>query len=212
MKTTDRRHAHPAILRAARNGGMTYVELVVVLGIFSVLSAVILFNYDNFLSKVDTKVLANDIALQLVDGQKSAVGGQWNSLASSTWKPSYGVYFNLTSGANTGSKVFYSFADLDNNKKYDERFTCPGNECLERFSITKGDFISAINSVPLTGSSTPVTGPIAVTFTRPDSAASFCPTTGSCLSNVNYLEIVVSSPSGVTATIRAYASGRVDVQ
>ena len=48
------------------NRGMTYVELIVVLGIFAVMLSISMFNYKRFQGKVDIKNLANDIALKLV--------------------------------------------------------------------------------------------------------------------------------------------------
>ena len=55
---------------------MTYVELIVVLSIFSVMTSVVLFNYNEFQAKIDIKVLANDIALKIVEAQKSALSGK----------------------------------------------------------------------------------------------------------------------------------------
>ena len=42
---------------------MTYVELVVVLGIFAVMSNVVIFNYGGFQAKVDIKNLSKHITL-----------------------------------------------------------------------------------------------------------------------------------------------------
>ena len=52
------------------NKGMTYVELIVVLSIFSIMTSIVLFNYNEFQAKVDIKVLANDIVLNIVEAQK----------------------------------------------------------------------------------------------------------------------------------------------
>ena len=48
---------------------MTYVELIVVLAIFAILSSVVMFNYGNFQAKVDIKNLGSDIALKIVRTQ-----------------------------------------------------------------------------------------------------------------------------------------------
>ena len=58
------------LLKMQKNRGMSYVELIVVLSIFAVLSSVILYNYGEFQAKVDIKNLASDIALQIVQSQK----------------------------------------------------------------------------------------------------------------------------------------------
>src|SRR3989339_2191712 len=87
-----------------KNGGMSYIELIVVLSIFSAMTSIVLFNYGDFQARVDIKNLASDIALKVVEAQKMSLSGQsppqeqYNLIASpSTWKPSYGVSFDLTS-------------------------------------------------------------------------------------------------------------------
>ncbi|KKQ07855.1 MAG: hypothetical protein US18_C0006G0001, partial [Parcubacteria group bacterium GW2011_GWB1_36_5] len=55
--------------RIKKNRGMTYVELIVVLSIFAVMSSIVLFNYGEFQAKVDIKNLASDIALKIVEAQ-----------------------------------------------------------------------------------------------------------------------------------------------
>src|SRR3989344_4561547 len=100
------------------NAGMTYVELIVVLSIFSVMTSIALFDYNKFQAKVDIKVLANDIALKIVEAQKSAMSGKIPiQNISSTWKPSYGIYFDLADGKNF--IYFANTIDGDNNS-YDD--------------------------------------------------------------------------------------------
>jgi prepilin-type N-terminal cleavage/methylation domain-containing protein len=55
--------------------GMTYVELIVVLSIFSVISTIVIFNYKEFQAKVDIRNLANDVALKIVQAQKNSTTG-----------------------------------------------------------------------------------------------------------------------------------------
>ena len=75
---------------------MTYVELIVVFSIFSVLSGVSIFNYGAFQDKIDLRNLANDIALEVFKAQKDALSGvlppfaqQALLVSPSSWKPSY---------------------------------------------------------------------------------------------------------------------------
>ncbi len=84
--------------------GMTYVELIVVLTIFSIMSAVVIFDYNSFQSRIVIKNLSNDIALKIGEAQKNAMSGklppldQQNFLKENgiiDWRPSYGVYFNI---------------------------------------------------------------------------------------------------------------------
>lgn len=192
--------------------GMSYIELIVVLTIFAFMSSVILFNYGEFQAKVDIKNLASDIALKIIEAQKSSLSGKLPPSAQPpTWKPSYGVYFNLTAGANTGNKVFYYFTDLNQDKLFDYgTYGCPSNECLEKLNITKGNSISEIKVYYKSGGSTVIPNDLQITFTRPNSEATF--KSGTVFSGiVSSFEITVVSPKSPTAKINIYPSGRVQV-
>ena len=113
------------------SNGMTYVELIVVLSIFAVLSTVVIFNYGDFQAKVDIKNLASDIALKAVEAQKSSLNGvlPLAGYNPATWKPSYGVYFDMNA-----PKQFIYFVDLNNSGDYQT------NELLDTISITKNNW------------------------------------------------------------------------
>lgn len=179
---------------------MTYVELVVVLAIFAVISSVVMFNYGSFQDEVDIKNLASDIALQVVQAQKSALSGLLpaQNPTVSPWKPSYGVYFSI----NTPNQFIY-FADLNNQNGYE------AGEALSTISITKNDYISRIDSY--SGSvSTPIVNSLSVLFKRPNSGALFI-LNGLPFTGFDFAQITVSSPKGMTALIKIYPSGRVQV-
>ena len=201
------------------NGGMTYVELIVVLSIFATMSSIVLFNYNGFEDKVDIKILANDIALKIVEAQKSAISGTLNFNALPDWKPAYGIYFDSSSDIDTSvepnipfSKEFIYFADLNDptqNNLYDYS-NCGGTgECLDKIIITKGNYIQEIDSY-IGDVATPITDPISITFTRPNSSAVFS-SEGILLSGFDYIQITISSPSLLKAYIKVYPSGRVQI-
>lgn len=195
---------------------MTYLELVIVVAIFGMMSAVALFNYKNFQSKVDIKNLANDIALKVVEAQKNSISGKWNSQASAGWKPSYGIYFNLNNGVNTsniGPKFFYSFVDLGTRDQLFDfgSFSCPNNECLSKTTITKGSYVYEIRIVYIDNSFTIVPNDLHITFIRPNSGATIRSSTP-LNPNISYAQVTVSAVDNVTkATIKFYASGRVQI-
>ncbi len=179
---------------------MTYVELIVVLSIFAVLSTVVVFNYNDFQAKVDIKNLASDVALKAVEAQKSSLSGVlplagYNPV---TWKPSYGVYFDLSV-----PKQFIYFTDLNNSGGYEV------NELLDTISITKNNFISRIDKCNNAVCSSPVsTNLFSVAYRRPDSSAIF---TGLSVTGSEYVQIKVASPKGMTALIKIYPSGRIQI-
>ncbi|HEY4502989.1 MAG TPA: type II secretion system protein [Candidatus Paceibacterota bacterium] len=192
------------------NRGMTYVELIVVLSIFSVMSAVVMYNYGAFQGKVDIKNLANDLALKMVQAQRDASYGKFPSLAQQgsiapTWKPAYGIYFDLP----VDNKSFYYFSDLNNDKLY-QGTNCTG-ECVEKISITKNNIISLLRVVYQDGSSSTPTK-MTVSFTRPNLNSEVVVDAGTTpLANVSYVEISTTSPKGNIAKILIYASGRIQI-
>lgn len=192
------------------SAGMTYVELIVVMSIFSIMSAVIMFNYGKFQEKVDIKNLASDIALRASQAQKSSAGGILPvSSVPPDWKPAYGVHFD--------TDVPKSFAYfVDNalpNLGFDGNFnnsTCDG-ECLEKITITKSYTVSKVESCVSDTSCSDISGPLSITFQRPDTRANFTGSSGALNSNVNYLQITVASPGGTQGIIKVFASGRIEI-
>ena len=199
-----------------KNKGMTYVELIVVLSIFATMSSVVIFNYGDFQAKVDIKNLASDIALKIVEAQKASLSGKIPVQAPSVspWKPSYGVYFDLS---NSGSnKAFLYFVDLNQDGNYTDTSFCslPGGsgECLDKITIAKSVYISSINKCigVNCASSVSITDPLSVTFKRPDSRAIF-KSNGVSMNDFDYVQITVSSPRSIIAKIKLYSSGRIQV-
>lgn len=187
------------------NSGMTYVELIVVLGIWAVMSSIVIFNYGEFQARVDIKSLASDIALKIVEAQKSALSGNSPSLFGGL-KPSYGVHFFYP----VDKIRFVYFNDLNSSSNgYDS------TEALDTVSITKNNSISSIDQctvVDCSSGAIPINNPLSVTFKRPDSKAVFYvnnvvyPVTG-----YDYVQITITSPKSATAKIKIYPSGRVQV-
>lgn len=194
-----------------KNNGMTYIELIVVLSIFSIMSSIVLFNYNEFQARVDIKNLANDIALKIVEAQKSALSGLMPlKTINASWKPAYGIYFNTTSfGSN---KSFIYFADIDQNNFDSDGTFCNtsgiGDECISKIDITKGNYIS--NITVFYPSSSETKNDLSLTFKRPNSGV-VVNSGGLTLPGVSYVEITISSPQNVTSKIRAYSSGRIQV-
>jgi prepilin-type N-terminal cleavage/methylation domain-containing protein len=188
--------------------GMTYVELIVVLSIFSIMSAVSLFNYGKFQAKIDIKNLSNDIALQIVGVQRDALAGKIPTYpVSGSWKPAYGVHFDLTE-----PKQFKSFADVDSSNNYNPAaesvFCQTDGECVDKIDITKGNTISHLevfDSSVCSGQAQVLD----ILFRRPDSSAIVSADGVDCGFFKEVL-VGVESPEGVGAKIYVYPSGRIE--
>ena len=188
---------------------MSYVELIVVLSIFSAVSGIALFNYGDFQARVDIKNLSSDIALKIVEAQKSSLAGLLPPASKSpsfpdAWKPSYGVYFN----PGAGNKSFIYFADLDNSTYYDGS-DCAG-ECLSKFTITQNNSISGLSVFYVGDSTAYPLSDLTVSFARPSSSPVFRSAT-SFASSIGYVQIRIVSLKGAFSVIKLYPSGRVQV-
>ena len=132
---------------------------------------------------------------------------------STTWAPSYGIYFN-TSGTiqSADSKNFIYFANTIDSLNHDYNDlscslppTTSSGECLEKFNITKGSSISRLDVFYQDGTSTvsPASPPtdFTVTFTRPNSGANI-KSTFSFTSAISYIQVTISSSR--TSSIKSY--------
>jgi Tfp pilus assembly protein FimT len=197
-----------------RSRGMTAIELVIVAGIFSIVTSAAILNYKGFQGKVSLKNLANEIALQITEAQKSAISGKWQQGQGDTWRPAYGVAFNISAPTQ-----FIYFADLDQSGN------CTGSGCTPPYSVTAGGEVLSI--ITITGGSSIATSPtsglevsgsgcpstvnnFSIVFKRPNTAPIFDanPDFG-C--TPTYLGVNIISSQSTTARVRVYASGRVQM-
>lgn len=187
-----------------RNRGMTYVELIVVLSIFSIMSAVSLFSYRGFQAKINIKNLTTDIAMQIVGAQKNAIAGKLSTssfadIIGNPGKPSYGVHFDLMH-----KEEFIYFADFLNDGIYDSV-----DEGLDTIQITKGNHISELKVEGSTNCSS-VTN-LDIVFKRPDSSA-LVSANGIDCDIFSKVIITVSSLDEVAkSNIEVYPSGRIEI-
>lgn len=186
---------------------MTYIELIVVLGIWTVMSAIVIYNYTKFQAKVEIKNLASDIALKIVEAQRSALSGnlqiEFLDNSNPDIKPSYGVYFDVVEDEK---KLIY-FADLNNVNGYNE------GEELDFITIEKGSFIENIDICSVSSetckSGSNSIDSLAVVFKRPDSSAIF---SDSNITSAEYAQITIKSENKeAEASIKVYKSGRIQV-
>lgn len=193
-----------------RNAGMTYVELIVVLSIFAVVSSVSLFNYGQFQGKVDVKNLANDVALRIVEAQKNALTGKFDNTAGASWRPSYGVHFDVSNASNATKVV--QFTDLNSNNRCDpSQCNFPpalGGEVTSIVNINKNNYVSSIEVI---GTGCPATvNNLSITYRRPNTSPEFrsTPPIGCTVSNVI---INLTSPRGATSRVKVYKSGIINI-
>jgi prepilin-type N-terminal cleavage/methylation domain-containing protein len=201
--------------------GLTFVEMIVVIGIFSVLAGVSLFSFSSFTNNITLQNVAQDVSLRIVEAQRGATSGyvsQIDSLSSNAnYRPSYGVYFNIL---GTGLDQFSLFIDLpiSNDGRYayegQPNQNCPSGECR---SVTKFQNGYGIKKICLNQGticpSTPITKAY-VRFERPylDAKLYYVLSGGSSSINYSDMEIELYSPKGLSSTIIVRSTGQVEVQ
>lgn len=197
-------------------GGLTLIELMVVISIFLVITTTAIFNYGTFNSSVSLQNLTDDVALSIRKAQGFAIGAR---AVGESFTNSYGMHFSVDPNNNdldSSSKAFLMFSiPVGNSKKYDNTGGCGGvNECIELFSITSADLMKEIDidGIPKT------LGSIDIIFTRPNTRATFCyrASMGSSCDSASRVDIIVSNGQlGVkekTKTISIQNTGQISIQ
>jgi Tfp pilus assembly protein FimT len=209
---------------ARRQGGVTLVELVVVIFIFMILTSITIFNYGKFRSSLSIQNLADDIALSIRRAQGFAIGVRGTG---GTFTPGYGIHFTAKSDTakyKGSNKSFILFVDMDTipNKKYDydSSGVCGnptvGNECLELLSITSADNIDSIflNDYATSISSSDT---VDILFKRPIPEPIFCHRylgLGSCdpapISSIK-IRISTDADPSIYKSITIFNNGQINV-
>ncbi len=202
---------------------MTFVELVVVLGIFATITGVVLFNFTGFTTNVTLQNLANQIAKQFKQAQSDSLVGK-NALSfsiyscptpanpSATCRPSYGLYFD---SAPANNKKFVYFADYDNSGDIANLGAVYSScglsaECLTEIQIGSGDVLNKTcvlgsGALACSGAGTP----LSVTFRRPFPDANFAYGGTQGIENA---QIEILSPRGTFKKIVIWSTGQIEIK
>ncbi len=219
--------------------GVTYIELIIVISIFSILAGTLLLNFTRFGRNITLQNLAQDIALQINQAQKDAISGRTNDVLATCDRltrdcaPRYGVYLttyadgsnNVIAGyGGTPGKTLLTFFDYmleptvpDNmlHNGYPACGTGLGTECLDNISLGQGNYISEICVGIENECTEDITGDygLNIVFKRPFPDA-IITTDVSSGAVYNYAKITVSSPNSDTASkdIIVTGLGQISVQ
>lgn len=150
--------------------GVTFLELIIVISIFGIMSSLVLFKYSDFNAGINLTNTVQEIALRIQQAQSDAINGAIpkyviNPSTQSTdqypvpdnWRSTYGVYFSVSQK----DKFIYFFdrdrrasRDIAGTGKLDEMddtnpwFNCGhptgSDECLDLVTITTGEQITDV--------------------------------------------------------------------
>ncbi|NVN97287.1 prepilin-type N-terminal cleavage/methylation domain-containing protein [Candidatus Nomurabacteria bacterium] len=212
------------------NKGLTLIELMVVIGIFMIISGVAIFNYGNFNSTISLQNLTDDIALSVRKAQSFAIGarGISDGVSEVDFNKSYGVHFSKNTAPDTtklesSSQSFLLFStkgDLDYDINSNLACGKINSECIEYFNIMTADSIKDIKiTKDSVEESIGATDTLDVVFTRPNPRAYFCHKSGSnsspCnIENISSVKILISNGQEVEKfrAITIQNTGQISIQ
>ncbi len=193
-----------------QNKGFTLVELMVTVGIFTLITGLLLARYSNFNKGIILTNLAYDIALTLRSAQSASINvksAPINGPFSSNFDYPYGVYFT------DESTSFITFVDVNYNDNTDIGSYDTGEE-IATTNIKRGSRISAICSGTEASCSTDISQ-LNVVFKRPDPVAhivSVSSLSGRVTTENPYAEITVESLDGTQKKIVVRSTGQISVK
>lgn len=149
---------------AVSRAGFTLIELIVTVGIFALVSTVVLVRNSQFDNEVLLSGVAYDVALSIRQAQNYGINvlGQGNN-----FDHPYGVYF----ASNTGEDVttYVLFRDLNGNYAYDEGGGPVAEEALETFTLGRGFTVGRLCNFSIDQTcGDPLKSGAAIIFKRPN--------------------------------------------
>ncbi len=177
--------------------GFTFVEVITVISIFAIMGSIVLFKFNEFNKRATLENLAQDVALKVVEAQKSAISGVNSASLGGGIAPAYGMYFANSATGNANKKIIY-FADIPTgaNTEGDKIYqttggtstlpcgTTYGSECLSVTSISTGEYVSRIcystSATVFVCPSTSTSAQFVYKRPFPDATMSVCTAPASC--------------------------------
>ena len=200
--------------------GFSFVELMIAVSIFALLSTVTIGSYANFNNRIGVDTLAHQIAQFGHEAQVSALSVK---RAYDGNYPGYGIHFD---SASTTQFVF--FADLDGNKTYTESAAPCGtatSECEKKVNLLKEVSIVALcgnaSSGGIVDSQNCTSVGLAnksysfdIVFKRPNPDANIIGRNSLGGSDVPYsaAQVIISSNKGYKKSVQFYITGQVTVK
>ena len=187
-------------MSSASRRGFTALEMLVVIGIFTLVTGVVMASLPQFREKTLLDLTAQQMATIIRQAQVYGLGTR--SVGTSGY-PSHGAFFCLPGGAcpsGVGNKNLVLFADIDppglppSNNRYNIPPDCGvgGTECVEKYTM-QGAVQIAVNGVSTCDSGGCTSrNPLNILFNRPNPEANFFNGSGGSIS-ASYAKICIQS-------------------
>lgn len=191
--------------RSDRSGGFSLVELMVAIGIFAMMTTVLITKYGTFNQEVLLNNLAYDVAITIRNAQSYGLNVKSAGRNNNEFTTPFGVHFAK------GVSDFTFFADANSNGSFDTGAGGgPNAELVTLTKIKKGSKVDTLCAGTGPGPSTCQSVEwLDVTFRRPDPNA-IIKTSASQTGN-SYAEIKVMASDGSAKKITVRANGQIAV-
>lgn len=182
----------------------TLVELMVVLGIFAVLTSVVVYKYRDFNNSIILTNVAYEVGLLVRQAQ--VYGLSVKGSGAGNFDNGYGVYvIRGTTRAPITPGLLKLFAD-DGDKMYK-----PNDTTIDTLLLPTGYSISGLNTFNSQGNFSGKKN-ASIVFVRPNPKAYIVGDGQSLSDNVPEIHIDIKSPSGATKTIIVWHTGQISVK
>lgn len=191
------------LTRAQARAGFTLIELLATVGIMTLITGMILANYNTFGGNVLLQNLAYDIALTIRQAQVFGISVKRSGATG--FNAGYGVHFDMASPG-----TFVIFADASEDGMYDpgelvNAITIRSGYHLQQLCVRTGAVEDCANTTSLD-----------ILFKRPEPDAWISRNGTACITAggtcYEWAKIVAASPNGATMSVQVYANGQISIQ
>lgn len=194
-------------MKHIQHTGFTLVEMIAVLAIFSIMTSIVLFNYNKFTSDTVLTNMAYEVALSVREAQIYGVSVRNpDGVSGEDFSKPYGIHFPKVTG---GSSSYFLFADAEStpNGTYAGSTCTPGSgECVQAYTLQRNVKITDMRAGP--DCSEPLTNgqSLSVSFRRPNPEPLF-----NGAKDKTFAEITLTAPDGATRYVVVSNNGQIYV-
>jgi prepilin-type N-terminal cleavage/methylation domain-containing protein len=192
-----------------KNRGFTLIELVVSIGIFALMTGILLSKYGNFNNSVILTNLAYDVAITIRTAQSYGIDVKGvenpNNANQVEFNNAYGVYFDRSSLDKSKQMIFY--VDFNGNNKY----TSGLGEEINTYALKRGMYISSLCAGSSSADCTTNRTKLNIAFKRPDPKA-IISNDDNCPTDCGYARIELTSNDGSKKYVEVRSTGQISVK
>lgn len=190
--------------------GFTLVELLVCIGIFVLMTGLLIAKYGTFNQSVLLTDIAYDVALTIRSAQTYGLSVKGNTnpagYCSQSFQCSYGMHFTKDTSGDANTRLTLYAVQPNPNYYYNPAVNSTD---VSSYTIRRGGTISDLCVGQGTTCSTSATT-LDVVFKRPDPTAIICGDT-LCSSTYNYAKITIKGTDASTRTVEVRNNGQISV-